>query len=90
MHYGIAPMAVNRDGTITIWDLTLRRPPMGRQILHEMDRVHPGGIAKLQYKPQEPCWFQRYVVESIMMHILTTDHWRESYGNERGHTLSTQ
>jgi U3 small nucleolar RNA-associated protein 21 len=90
MHYGIAPMAVGRsDGTVTIWDLT---PPetadAGRQILHEMDRVHPGGIAKLQYMPQEPLLVSTGTASnSIMMHIFDNpDHSARVLRQRKGHT----
>jgi U3 small nucleolar RNA-associated protein 21 len=92
MHYGIAPMAVGRsDGNITVWDLT---PPdednqeIGRSILCEMDRVHPGGVAKLQYLPQEPLLLSTgKTSNSILMHIFDSpDHSARLLRQRKGHT----
>jgi U3 small nucleolar RNA-associated protein 21 len=89
MHYGIAPMAVGRsDGTITIWDLTPPETSAGREILCEMDRVHPGGIAKLQYLPQEPLLVSTGTESnSILMHIFDNpDHSARVLRQRKGHT----
>lgn len=89
MHYGIAPMAVGRsDGRITVWDLT---PPedeeMGRTILCEMDRVHPGGVAKVQYFPQEPLLLSTgKSSNSTLMHIFDNpDHSARILRQRKGH-----
>jgi U3 small nucleolar RNA-associated protein 21 len=89
--YGIAPMAVGRsDGNITIWDLS---PPeddstLGRKILCEMNRVHPGGVAKLQYFPQEPLLLSCGITSnSLLMHIFDNpDHSARLLRQRKGHT----
>ena len=89
MKYGIAPMAVGRaDGTITIWDLT---PPedkdAGRTLLCQMDHVHPGGVSKLQYMPQEPLLISTGTMSnSILMHIFDNpDHSGRLLRQRKGH-----
>jgi U3 small nucleolar RNA-associated protein 21 len=83
-------MAVGtRDGSITVWDLS--PPPeddkddddyrnhdknSGRTILCEMKNVHLGGIAQLEYLPQEPLLISTGLVSNaIKMHIFDNpDH----------------
>lgn len=91
MNYGIAPMAVGRsDGSITIWDLTPPEDPnAGRTILCTLDRVHsPGGVAKLQYMPQEPLLISSGTKSNaILMHIFDNpDHSGRLLRKRRGHT----
>ncbi len=97
LQYEIAPLAVGRsDGTITVWDLS---PPNeddeddfgagGRTILCEMERAHyPGGVAKLQYLPQEPLLISTGVrSNSLVMHIFDSpDHSGRILRQRRGHT----
>ena len=89
MRYGIAPLAVGRsDGTISIWDLT---PPdetdMGRTLLFELEKVHPGGVAKLSYFPQEPLLLSIGTTSnSILMHVFDNpDHSGRLLRQRRGH-----
>jgi len=89
MRYGIAPLAVGRsDGTISIWDLT---PPeevdMGRTLLCELEKVHPGGIAKLSYFPQEPLLLSIGTTSnSLLMHVFDNpDHSGRLLRQRRGH-----
>ena len=90
MRYGIAPVAVGRsDGSITVWDLTEPEDPdMGRTILCEMDRVHPGGVAKLQYFPQEPLLLSTGTTSnSVLMHIFDKpDHSPRLLRQRKGHS----
>jgi U3 small nucleolar RNA-associated protein 21 len=89
--YGVAPMAVGRsDGNITVWDLS---PPeddstVGRKILCEMHRVHPGGVAKLQYFPQEPLLLSCGTTSnSLLMHVFDNpDHSARLLRQRKGHT----
>ena len=98
LQYEIAPLAVGRsDGTITVWDLS---PPsdddeddaygaFGRTILCEMERAHyPGGVAKLQYLPQEPLLISTGTrSNSLVMHIFDSpDHSGRILRQRRGHT----
>jgi len=94
LQYEIAPLAVGRsDGTITVWDLS---PPNededdlgGRTILCEMERAHyPGGVAKLQYLPQEPLLISTGMrSNSLVMHIFDNpDHSGRILRQRRGHT----
>ena len=89
MRYGIAPLAVGRsDGTISIWDLT---PPeeagMGRSLLCELDKVHPGGVSKLSYFPQEPLLLSTgKISNSLLMHVFDSpDHSGRLLRQRRGH-----
>ena len=91
LQYGTAPMAVGRqDGTITIWDLTPPEDPnMGRSILCEMPHVHPpGGIAKLQFMPQEPLLLSTGTQSNaIIMHIFDNpDYSGRILRQRKGHT----
>lgn len=90
LHYGVAPMAVGRsDGTITVWDLTAPEDPaLGRTILNEMHRVHPQGVAKIQYFPQEPLLLSTGTSSnSILMHIFDKpDHSARLLRHRKGHT----
>jgi U3 small nucleolar RNA-associated protein 21 len=93
VNYGIAPMAVGRsDGSITIWDLTPpEEPNAGRAILCTLDRVHsPGGVAKLQYMPQEPLLISSGTQSNaVLMHIFDNpDHSGRLLRKRRGHTGS--
>lgn len=88
LQYGIAPMAVARsDGTITIWDLTAQEDGQ-RSVLTEMKHVHPGGIASMQYLPQEPVLLSSgSKSNSIIMHIFDNpDHSARHLRSRRGHT----
>ena len=95
LRYGIAPLAVGRaDGTVTIWDLS--PPPddddesnnYGRQILCELKNCHPGGVAKLQYLPQEPLLVSiGSTSNSILMHIFDSpNHTGRILKQRKGHT----
>jgi U3 small nucleolar RNA-associated protein 21 len=90
MQYGIAPMAVGRsDGNVTVWDLTKPEDEqVGRTILCEMDNVHPGGVAKLEYFPQEPLLLSTGTTSnSIRMHIFDSpDHSSRLLRQRNGHT----
>jgi U3 small nucleolar RNA-associated protein 21 len=89
LQYGISPMAVGRsDGTITIWDLTPPEDPQfGRTILAEMHHVHVGGVAKLQYFPQEPLLLSTGTSSNaILMHIFDRpDHAPRLLRQRQGH-----
>jgi U3 small nucleolar RNA-associated protein 21 len=87
--YGIAPLAVGRaDGTVTVWDLS---PPqeeeLGRTVLCEMKRCHPGGVAKLQYMPQEPLLVSVGTKSNaVLMHIFDNpNHSGRVLKQRRGH-----
>lgn len=90
MKYGIAPLAVGRsDGSITVWDLTPPEDPnAGRTVLCTMDRVHVGGVAKLQYLPQEPLLVSTgFTSNSVLMHIFDNpDHSGRILRKRKGHT----
>jgi len=91
LQYATAPMAVGRqDGTITIWDLTPPEDPrMGRTILCEIRHAHsPGGIAKLQFMPQEPLLLSIGThSNSIVTHIFDNpDHSGRILRQRKGHT----
>jgi U3 small nucleolar RNA-associated protein 21 len=102
LQYGIAPMAVGRsDGTISIWDLTPPQDddhdneggggnaPVGRTLLTEMEKIHsPGGVAKLQYLPQEPLLISTGTQSNaVYMHIFDNpDHSGRLLRHRRGHT----
>jgi U3 small nucleolar RNA-associated protein 21 len=96
MRFGIAPLAVGRsDGSISIWDLT---PPendkahgsitMGRTLLCEMNQVHPGGVSKVAFLPQEPLLLSIGTrSNSILMHIFDNpDHSARILRQRKGHT----
>jgi len=100
MNYGVAPMAVGRsDGNITVWDLN---PPdrgdedrldIGRSrkdgtILCEMIQVHPYGISKIMFMPQEPLLLSIGMKSnSVLMHIFDNpDHSGRILRQRRGHT----
>ena len=87
LQYQIAPMAVGTlDGSITIWDLspsssagsteTGDSKSSNRTVLCQMKHVHRGGVAKLEYLPQEPLLLSTGIVSnSIKMHIFDNpDH----------------
>ena len=89
MRYGVAPLAVGRsDGNITVWDLNEDKDTGARTILCEMDRAHPGGVAKLQYFPQEPLLLSTGTTSnSILMHIFDKpDHSPRLLRQRRGHS----
>ena len=90
LRYGMSPMAVGRsDGTITIWDLTPPDDPIhfGRTVLCEMKNVHVGGIAKLQFFPQEPLLISTGLASNtIQMHIFDNpDHSGRILRQRKGH-----
>jgi len=77
------------DGNITVWDLNEPEDKdVGRTILCEMDRVHPGGVAKLQYFPQEPLLLSTGTSSnSILMHIFDKpDHSARLLRQRKGHS----
>lgn len=90
LQYDIAPMAVGRvDGHITIWDLTAPTEiESGRTVLHEMEHVHVGGVAKIQYLPQEPLLVSIGLASNrIAMHIFDSpDHSARLLRSRQGHT----
>ena len=92
LRYGMSPMAVGRsDGTITIWDLTPPPDddpvPLGRTVLCEMKNVHIGGVAKLQYFPQEPLLISTGTTSNtVVMHIFDNpDHSGRILRQRKGH-----
>jgi U3 small nucleolar RNA-associated protein 21 len=89
LQFGVSPMAVGRsDGTISIWDLTPPEDPqLGRTILAEMHQVHIGGVAKLQYFPQEPLLLSTGTCSNaIFMHIFDRpDHSPRLLRQRQGH-----
>jgi U3 small nucleolar RNA-associated protein 21 len=90
LQYQIAPMAVGTaDGKITVWDLS---PPeddsgKGRTILCEMTDVHMGGVAQLQYLPQEPLLVSTGLSSNaVKMHIFDNpDHTGRVLRQRAGH-----
>eukprot|EP00978_Attheya_sp_CCMP212_P017453 scaffold46509_cov54-Attheya_sp.AAC.2 len=100
VRYGIAPLAVGcSDGTISIWDLT--PPPQtkissaaaassaaGRTLLCQMKHVHPGGVCKLSYLPQEPLLLSTGTTSnSILMHVFDNpNHTGRILRQRKGHT----
>lgn len=97
LRYDIAPLAVGRlDGTVSIWDLA---PPseeddktMGRTLLCEMTRLHPGGVSGLQYLPQEPVLISTgKTSNSVLMHVFDNpDHSGRLWKSRKGHTSPPQ
>ena len=99
LQYRIAPMAVGRaDGTITIWDLTPPEEdeddkeggsvPLGRAMLTELEHLHsPGGVASLEYLPQEPLLISTGTrSNAVYMHIFDNpDHSGRILRHRKGH-----
>ena len=95
LQYQIAPMAVGTaDGSIVVWDLSPSDDddddgPSKRNILCEMKDVHLGGIAKLEYLPQEPLLISSGLVSnSIKIHIFDNpDHSGRILRQRAGHAM---
>lgn len=102
LRYDVAPLAVGRlDGTVSIWDLS---PPaedddddddkksMGRTLLSEMTKLHPGGVSSLQYLPQEPVLVSTgKTSNSVLMHVFDNpDHSGRLWKSRKGHTSPPQ
>lgn len=97
LRYAIAPLAVGRlDGTVTIWDLA---PPseddddtMGRTVLCEMTKLHPGGVSGLQFLPQEPVLVSTgRTSNSVLMHVFDNpDHSGRLWKCRKGHISPPQ
>eukprot|EP00977_Amphora_coffeiformis_P004058 scaffold806_cov142-Amphora_coffeaeformis.AAC.1 len=94
LQYQIAPMAVGtEDGTITVWDLSPAEEEgeedglAPRTILCEMKHVHIGGVAQLEYLPQEPLLVSTGLVSnSVKMHIFDNpDHSGRVLRQRAGH-----
>jgi U3 small nucleolar RNA-associated protein 21 len=88
LQYQIAPMAVGRsDGTVTVWDLT-PDTNQGRSILTELNNIHAGGVAMIQYLPREPLLLSIGTVSnSIVLHIFdNANHTGRILRQRRGHT----
>ena len=86
LEYGIAPMAVGQsNGRISVWDITPRSDDLDdnnglstlnqskarRTLLWQVDGVHPGGVSKLSYFPQEPLLLSAGIKSNnLIMHIF--------------------
>jgi U3 small nucleolar RNA-associated protein 21 len=84
LEHNIAPMAVGqKNGSISIWDLTPRANDEiddykkvsiqngQRTLLCKMEKVHPGGVAALNYLPQEPLLLSSGIKSNrLIMHIF--------------------
>uniref|UniRef100_A0A7S1YSC3 Small-subunit processome Utp21 domain-containing protein n=1 Tax=Ditylum brightwellii TaxID=49249 RepID=A0A7S1YSC3_9STRA len=98
MKYNIAPLAVGTDdGSISIWDLTNRsdnddaiskQNEDRRVLLCKLDTVHPGGISRLDYLPNEPLLLSTGTASnSIQMHLFDNPNHTPSLLRSRaGHT----
>lgn len=100
LQYQIAPMAVGTmDGTITVWDLSPSedddddvyesKSTSARSILCEMENVHIGGIAQLEYLPQEPLLISiGHTSNAVKMHIFDNpDHSGRILRQRAGHAV---
>ena len=92
------------DGKITVWDLTppertdddgddndhhdAMSSSLERTILCELDAVHKGGVAMLQYLPQEPLLVSVGTQSNaVLIHIFDSpDHTGRILRQRRGHT----
>ena len=96
LQYQIAPMAVGTEGgTITVWDLSPAdeeegdHAPAPRTVLCEMKHVHIGGVAQLEYLPQEPLLVSTGLASnSVKIHIFDNpDHSGRVLRQRAGHAV---
>jgi U3 small nucleolar RNA-associated protein 21 len=103
LRHNIAPMAVGRlDGVISIWDLSPpdvddeddyeEKPTTGKTLLCEMLHVHPGGVAAIQFMPQEPLLVSTGISSnSVLFHVFDNpDHSGRLWKSRKGHTSPPQ